>query len=70
MATRRYTYTVVYTPEPEGGYTVTCPALRGLVTCGRDMEEARKMAAEAIPGLPGGPEGRRASHPSRGRPLE
>lgn len=50
MATLRFTYTVVYTPEPEGGYTVTCPALRGLVSYGRDMEEARKMAAEAIQG--------------------
>ena len=50
MAIQRYTYTVVFAPEPEGGYTVTCPALPGLVTYGRDMKEARKMAAEAIQG--------------------
>lgn len=48
MSTKRYTYAVACTPEPEGGYTVTCPALPGLVTYGRDMEEARRMAAEAI----------------------
>ena len=24
-------YTFVFSPEPEGGYTVTCPALPGLV---------------------------------------
>jgi predicted RNase H-like HicB family nuclease len=50
MAIRRYTYSVVFTPEPEGGYTVTCPALPGLVTYGYSLEEARRMAVEAIQG--------------------
>jgi antitoxin HicB len=46
-----YTYTVVFEPDEEtGGYTVTCPALPGLVTEGDTLEEARAMAADAIKG--------------------
>ena len=48
IAHREYTYTVVFEPSPEGGYTVTCPALLGLVTEGDTLEEARVMAADAI----------------------
>jgi antitoxin HicB len=44
------TYTVLLQPEPEGGYTVTCPALPGLVTYGATLEEGRAMAADAIRG--------------------
>ena len=45
-----YAYTVLLQPEPEGGYTVTCAALPGLVTYGATLEEARAMAADAIRG--------------------
>lgn len=45
------TYTFVFQPEPEGGYTVTCPALPGLVTCGDTLDEARDMARDAMDGL-------------------
>jgi predicted RNase H-like HicB family nuclease len=45
-----YTYTVLLQPEPEGGYTVTCPALPGLVTYGETLDDARAMAADAIQG--------------------
>jgi antitoxin HicB len=45
------TYTFVFNPEPEGGYTVTCPALPGLVTYGETLEEARRMARDAMEGL-------------------
>ncbi|MEK6710721.1 MAG: type II toxin-antitoxin system HicB family antitoxin [Nitrospinota bacterium] len=48
MAAKRCTYTAVFEPNETGGYTVTCPALPGLVTEGRTLEEARQMAAEAI----------------------
>jgi antitoxin HicB len=48
IASQRFAYTVVFEPEPEGGYTVTCPALRGLVTFGETLDEARKNAHEAI----------------------
>jgi len=44
-------YTFVFTPEPEGGFTVTCPALPGLVTYGETLEEAREMARDAMDGL-------------------
>src|SRR6201993_4767223 len=45
------TYTFVFTPEPEGGFTVTCPALPGLVTYGQTLQEARDMAQDAMDGL-------------------
>ena len=41
-----HSYTVLLRPEPEGGYTVTCPALPGLVTYGESLEEARAMAVD------------------------
>lgn len=44
-------YTFVFNPEPEGGYTVTCPALPGLVTYGETLDEARAMARDAMEGL-------------------
>ncbi|HEX4961379.1 MAG TPA: type II toxin-antitoxin system HicB family antitoxin [Thermoanaerobaculia bacterium] len=42
------TYRIHLTPEPEGGYTVTAPALQGCVTWGRDYEHAVERAHEAI----------------------
>ena len=44
----RYTFTVLITPNDPDGYLVTCPALPGLVTEGDTLEEARKMAANAL----------------------
>ena len=41
-------YTVIYEPLAEGGYQVIVPALPGIVTYGRTLEEAREMAADAI----------------------
>jgi len=43
-----YSYTVNYQEIPEGGYQVTAPLLPGLITYGRDLEEAKKMAKDAI----------------------
>ena len=37
-------------PAEEGGYVVTCPRLRGVVTQGETLDEARAMAADAIAG--------------------
>ena len=45
-----YQYTVLFEPAEEGGFVVTCPALPGLVTEGDTMEEARRMAQDAIRG--------------------
>lgn len=41
-------YTVIFQKEPEGGYTAIVPSLAGCVTYGKNLEEARKMAKEAI----------------------
>jgi predicted RNase H-like HicB family nuclease len=46
--TREYTFTAVFEPEPEGGYTVHFPALRGCITYGETLDAARKMAEEAL----------------------
>lgn len=43
-----YNYTIILTPAPEGGYTVTVPALPGCFTEGDTKEEAIEMAQEAI----------------------
>ncbi len=43
-----HTFKVVFVPEPEGGFTVTVPELPEVVTCGQDMDEAIRMAQEAI----------------------
>jgi len=40
-------FTVVFDKE-EDGYTVTVPALPGLVTAGKTLEEARSMVLDAI----------------------
>jgi len=47
---RKYTYHSHLEPEPEGGLTVTVPALPGCVTWGRDYGHALQMAQEAIEG--------------------
>ena len=41
-------YRILLRKEPEGGYTVTVPSLPGCVTYGDTIEEAIKMAKEAI----------------------
>lgn len=50
MADKVFTYTVLFEPGEDRGYVVTCPALPGLVTEGRTIEEARAMAKDAIMG--------------------
>jgi len=41
-------YRILLSREPEGGYTVTVPALPGCVTFGSTLEEAIAMAREAV----------------------
>ncbi len=43
-----YSYRVLLRKEPEGGYTVLVPSLPGCITFGKDIDEAKKMAKEAI----------------------
>jgi predicted RNase H-like HicB family nuclease len=46
---QEYRYTIILHPDPdEGGYTVTVPALPGVVTQGETLEEAIAMAKDAI----------------------
>jgi len=39
---------VIYEPIAEGGYQVIVPALPGIITYGRTLDEAREMARDAI----------------------
>jgi len=43
-----YGYRVIYEHLAEGGFQVIVPALPGVVTYGRTIEEAREMAHDAI----------------------
>ena len=43
-----YGYRVIYEPLAEGGFQVIVPALPGIVTYGRTIDEAREMAQDAI----------------------
>ncbi|MBY0523487.1 MAG: type II toxin-antitoxin system HicB family antitoxin [Gemmataceae bacterium] len=43
-----YKLPLVFEPQPEGGYTVTCPVLPELLTEGDTLEEARANVADAL----------------------
>lgn len=45
---KQLNYRILLRKEPEGGYTVIVPSLPGCVTYGDSIEEAIKMAKEAI----------------------
>ena len=49
MAKREYVFSILLDPDPETGtYTVTVPALPGIVTQGDTIEDAIAMAKDAI----------------------
>jgi antitoxin HicB len=50
IQTEERTFTLVLEAAEEGGFTVTCPALPGLVTEGDTFEDALEMARDAIRG--------------------
>lgn len=50
MLKKPYRYNIILRPEPEGGFTVTIPSLPGCVTYGRNLEEAKEMARDAVRG--------------------
>lgn len=67
MSTQRASFTAVFLPAEEGGYTVEFPQLPGCVSEGDTFEEAMTNAREALSGwletaqahgwsVPGGPE--------------
>ena len=43
-----YRIPLVFTPQPEGGYTVTSPVLPELITEGDTLEEAHENAQDAF----------------------
>ena len=43
-----YKFPLVLTPQPEGGYTVTSPALPELITEGDTIEEAVANVQDAV----------------------
>ena len=43
-----HTYKILLQKEPEGGFTVSVPALPGCITYGENIDEALAMAKEAI----------------------
>lgn len=45
---RQVTYIAAFTPEPEGGYSVTFPDAPGAITQGEDANEALENAREAL----------------------
>ena len=48
MAAGEYAYTVIFEPVETGGYQVVVPALPEIISFGRTLDEARKMAEDAI----------------------
>jgi antitoxin HicB len=46
-----YKLPLVLDPQPEGGYTVTCPILPELVTEGESVQEALHNANDALEAL-------------------
>jgi antitoxin HicB len=45
---RVHEYTAFFEAKEHGGYTVTVPALPGLVTDRKELEHARTMAKDAV----------------------
>ena len=41
-------YVCTFHRNPSGRYSVRCPAFPGLITSGKDLEEARRNAREAL----------------------
>jgi predicted RNase H-like HicB family nuclease len=48
ITTYEYTYTCLFEPQMQGGFTATCAALPGLATYGATLQAARQAATEAI----------------------
>lgn len=50
MKKKELQFHAIFRPEPEGGFTVIVPSLPGCITYGKNIREAKKMAADAIEG--------------------
>ena len=47
---KTFRYNVIFRPETEGGFTIIVPSLPGCVSYGKNLNEAKKMAIDAIKG--------------------
>ena len=45
---KEYTFDVIFEPLEEGGYLVIVPSLPGIITYGKDLSDAKRMALDAI----------------------
>jgi predicted RNase H-like HicB family nuclease len=45
---RRHRYTVYFEPQLDGTYNVVFPGIPEIATFGRSLEEARRMASDAL----------------------
>lgn len=44
----KYVYPAVFTPEPDGGYSVNFPDIENCYTCGDDLASAIEMAQDVL----------------------
>ncbi len=44
----KYIYPAIFTPEQDGGFSVRFPDVEGCFTCGDDLQDALKMANDAL----------------------
>lgn len=44
----KYIYPAIFTPEKEGGFSISFPDIEGCYTCADDLEEGLKMANDAL----------------------
>lgn len=44
----KYIYPAIFTPEKEGGFSISFPDIEGCYTCSDDLEEGLKMANDAL----------------------
>lgn len=50
IAKKQPQYNVIFSAEPEGGFTVSVPSLPGCVSYGKTLSEAQDMILDAIDG--------------------
>lgn len=43
-----YTFRILLSEQPEGGFTVLVPSLEGCITYGKDLAEAKKMPEKPL----------------------
>ena len=46
----KLSHNIIFRPEPEGGFTVIVSSLPGCITYGKNLQEAKEMAIDAIKG--------------------